>query len=134
MVLLVALGALTVVLLVGALLFPARPHEFLSGTDVVWTTVTQSPPYKDICETQYVSDLSVREVCDLVADELVPQGWERIQNSFYTPGDNAERIMVCEGSDDVMGMGPRGKTVITIERIATSLDRFTIWLDNRLGR
>ena len=125
----VTVVALAVALLVGALVFPAQPHEFLLGTRQVWITVTSSPPYKDLCETQYESDLSVREVADKAGKELDPLGWERTGNAFYTPGENAERIMIYEGK-----VRSRGKTVIRIERIATPVDRFNAWLDRLLKR
>ncbi|MEX2244838.1 MAG: hypothetical protein WD716_13455 [Fimbriimonadaceae bacterium] len=128
----VAIVALTVALLACALVFREQPpYEFLRGEQRAWTIVTQSPPYKDLCETQYESERSVEEIAEKARQELAAQGWERIGNAFYTPGDNAERIMVYAAIAPGHGLG---KTVIRIERIANPADRFIAWIDDRLGR
>jgi hypothetical protein len=133
-------AAATVVALSSFALFAGSrtPYHFLRSAERSWIRVTPSPPsppYRDLCEIEFVCDKPLQEVVDKAAKELEPLGWERIGNAFYTPENNAERIMLftfeplswisISGNDTP----PFGSTIIRLERIATPMDSLHAWLD-----
>lgn len=136
----VAIVALTLALLVGALVFRERPpYEFLHGAGRVRTTVgSNSPSYPLYATTTYVSDLSPREISERARTELAPLGWWCSDRVFAAQGGTYEEIWMGE-------FGPvngsfswderlRGKTYISTSRPATGMDRFNAWLDRQLKR
>jgi hypothetical protein len=134
----VAVVALAVALLVGALVYrEPPPYEFLRREQRAWTHIAPYPAARgDAAIIRYVSDLSVGEVEERAKRELMTKGWSVQNGRFVSPSGIAEtfRVGSADGYQAEAGRWVRGKTVINIDRPATLQDRFHASIDWLLGR